>query len=209
MENWVPVTGAPPPVMAGLVLAGGRSSRMGTDKALLALDGEPLAVGATAFLRGFCEPVLLAGGTTRRLAMLRALPGLGAVVPVTDAAADAGPLAGLVAGLREAPTPLLAVLAVDLPHPSREVFALLAGLWRGEAAVLPEVAGRLQPFHAVWAASALPVLERRLAGGQRSVVAAAVAAGARVVRPEVWSQVEPDPGFTVNLNRPGDLSAGS
>jgi molybdopterin-guanine dinucleotide biosynthesis protein A len=195
--------------MGGVVLAGGRSTRMGTDKALLALDGEPLAVRAATFLRGFCEPVLLAGGTPQRLAMLRALPGLGAVVPVADAASDAGPLAGLVAGLRQAPTALLAVLAVDLPHPSRAVFDLLAGLWRGEAAVIPEVAGRPQPFHAVWASPALPVLERRLAAGQRSVVAAAAAAGARVVGPEVWSQAEPDARFTVNLNRPGDLAAGS
>lgn len=194
---------------AGLVLAGGQSRRMGTDKALLELDGVPLLVRSVRFLRGFCvPPVLLAGGDAARTARLTAVEGLGDVVGVPDAEpVGRGPLGGLVAGLRRAPADLVAVLAVDLPRPSRPIFGLLAGLWRGEPAVVPEVAGRLEPLHALWARAALPALEARLAAGRLALTEAALDLGARVVPPSTWRAADGDAGWTSNLNRPEDLLA--
>jgi molybdopterin-guanine dinucleotide biosynthesis protein A len=186
------------PPLAGLVLAGGRSSRMGRDKALLPVGGQPLLVSAVRFLRAFCAPVLIAGGSADRTAALLRLPGLGRADGVADQGEDgAGPLAGLTAGLERAPAGLVAVLAVDLPAPSRPVLELLADRWAGEVAVVPEVGGRLEPLHAVWSTTAAAPLRERLVAGRRSVTQAAQVLGARIVPLEG--------GFARNLNRPEDL----
>lgn len=183
--------------LAGLVLAGGRSTRMGRDKALLPVDGEPLLVRAVRFLGSFCAPVLLAGGNADRTARLLEVRGLGAVTGVADVVADAGPLAGLVAGLEAAQAGLVAVVAVDLPAPSQPVLELLADRWAGEAAVVPEVDGRLEPLHAVWSTGAAAALRDLLAARRLSVTGAARLLGARVVPLEGR--------FARNLNRPEDL----
>ncbi|MFH1496942.1 MAG: molybdenum cofactor guanylyltransferase [Verrucomicrobiota bacterium] len=98
---------------AGLVLVGGRSRRMGLDKAALpAPDGAPgtLLDHQIATLRhAGAEPVLLAG----RADQTNPRPDL---CWLTDAPEAVGPLAGLLTGLKACPHPWLAVLAVDMPR---------------------------------------------------------------------------------------------
>lgn len=193
-------SGAPSgdPRLTGLLLAGGASSRMGTDKAVLLVDGVSLAARAASVLAACCERVIVASGDGARLGHL-GLP------QVADAVPQGGPLAGMVAGLEEADTPLVAVLAVDLPDASSDVLRALAACWDGEVAVIPRVDGRLHPLHAVWSASSAPALAARLARGQGSVTAAAEELGATVVGAEVWGQVDPAGRFARNVNRPEDL----
>jgi molybdenum cofactor guanylyltransferase len=145
-----------------------------------------------------CREVLVASGDGRRLGAL-GLP------QVADPVPGAGPLAGILAGLEVAAHPLVAVVAVDLPAANGAVLLALARAWHGESAVVPEVGGRLQPLHAVWARSAAPALRRRLEAGERGVIAAAVALGARVAGPEVWGPHDPAGAFARNVNRPEDL----
>lgn len=184
--------------MTGLVLAGGGSARMGRDKAVLRLGGRTLVDRAVAVLADCCDPVLIASGDGRRLTG----PG---VEQVADRPPGAGPLAGILAGLERSPHPLVAVVAVDMPYASAGVLELLAAQWRGEPAVVPAVAGRLEPLHAVWHRDAAPLLRRRLAAGRRSATAAAVALGARVVDASVWAAVDPAAAFARNVNLPEDL----
>lgn len=174
---------------------------MGRDKALIELDGSRLADRALAALDEVCAEVLVASGDGHRLSALGR-------PQVADVQHDAGPLAGLVAGLEATAHPLVAVLAVDLPWASGAVLARLAADWTGEPAVVPEVGGRLQPLHAVWARAAAPALRVRLEAGERGVVAAAVALGARVVGREVWGAIDPEGAFARNVNRPEDLPDG-
>ena len=117
--------------MTGVILAGGRSSRMGTDKALIEFDGEPLGERVLRMLRAACDPILVASGDGRRLGSL-------GVPQVADVVAEAGPLGGIVAGLEAAETDLVAVVAVDMPFASAEVLRLLAERWNGEDAVVPD-----------------------------------------------------------------------
>src|SRR2546426_3800454 len=121
--------------MSGLVLAGGASRRMGRDKAQILFGSEPLVVRAVRTLARVCTDVVVASGDGHRLDHL-------GVTQVADAMPGAGPLAGIAAGLESARHDLVAVIAVDMPAASPAVLTLLAGLWRGEAAVVPVVAGR-------------------------------------------------------------------
>lgn len=176
--------------LTGLVLAGGGSTRMGRDKALIDIDGQPLVLRACATLSVICDRVLVAPGR-------RPFAGL-PYDQVADAEPGAGPLAGIVGGLAAAGTPLLAVAAVDMPDLAAPLYLHLARRWRGEAAVVPTVAGRLQPLHAVWAVGAARAVHERLASGVRSPTAVAAALGARriAVQPGAWS---------VDVDTPADL----
>jgi len=171
---------------------------MGVDKASLVVDGEPLARRASAVLAAACTSVLVASGDGRRLDWL-GLP------QVTDLEPGAGPLAGLVAGLEAARTPLVAVLAVDMPDANPEVLRLLAGRVGECDAAVPRTERGLEPLHAVYATAAARGLRAAFEAGERSVQRAIERLEVVVVEPDAWSDADPTGRFARNLNRPGDL----
>jgi molybdopterin-guanine dinucleotide biosynthesis protein A len=92
--------------VSGFVLAGGLSSRMGTDKALLEFCGRPMVEIAVATLREFCTDVAIAGNRND----------LGRFAPVVhEGRVEAGPAAGVEAGLRAAGENWAVFVPVDVP----------------------------------------------------------------------------------------------
>ena len=182
--------------LTGLVLAGGASARMGADKALIELDGRRLLDIVVDTLAGVCDTVLVAGGS-------RSLPETGPQL-IGDAEGD-GPLAGIVAGLRAAKTPLLAVVAVDMPLASGAVLQRLAAAWSGEPAVAPRAGGSIQPLHAIYATDAAEEFAALLAGGEQSPRAAIEVLGGRVVDPSDYDPDGAAGAFWTNVNSPADL----
>lgn len=138
--------------IAGVILAGGRGSRMGgRDKALLALGGRPLAVHVAARLAPQVEAMAIsANGDAGRFGFL----GLDVVADADDS--FAGPLAGILAGLRWAaalpgPPRALVTAAVDTPFFPADLAARLdeaAGDRPGGAVALSH--GRRHPTFALW-----------------------------------------------------------
>jgi len=192
------MNGNTPKPMAGLVLCGGGSSRMGKDKALLGVRGRPLVLHVAALLEEAADPVLLAPGRPGRLGRL-------GYREVEDETPGAGPLGGLVAGLAASPHPLLAVVAVDLPFASPALFRLLADLHRGEDAVVPRNDSGPQPLHAAYAAAALPRLRAALADRRLALQEVLAELEVRWVGEDEWRLADPAGRFAVNLNRPEDL----
>ncbi len=90
----------------GFVLAGGKSSRMGRDKASLEFRGRSLVLSAVEMLRGFCETVSIAGNRDD----LRCLAPV-----VKDARREVGPAAGMEAGLKACAAPWALFVPVDVP----------------------------------------------------------------------------------------------
>lgn len=183
--------------MTGVVLAGGRSTRMGRDKALLELDGVALVERAAATLREVCAEVLIASGDGARLGR----PG-----EIADALADAGPLGGLLAALEAARHPLVAVVAVDMPHASAQVLRLLAAALDGANAAVPVVDGRAHPLHAVYATRTLPGLRGYVERGGRSVMGFLETIEVRSCGPDVWGAADAQGRFSTNFNYPDEVS---
>lgn len=179
-------------MITGLVLAGGRSSRMGTDKAVLKVGGRRLVDSTVQALRTMCAEVLVASGQ-------RVIRGLD-VQQIHDA--GDGPLGGIVAGLAVARTDLVAVVAVDMPSVDPRLLADLAARWEGEVAVAPRAGDVLQPLHAVYATAWHDRLAAAFAAGARSPAAVVSELGARIVDVD-------DDRFARNLNRPADLHPGA
>lgn len=185
--------------LAGVVLCGGGSTRMGRDKALLEVEGVPLFRLVAERLAEVAWPVFLAPGTPGRLGEV-GYPNL------ADAEPDSGPLGGMVAALRASPHQLMAVVAVDMPFVSSAVIRLLASLAEGFDAVVPVTPEGPQPLHAVFARRALPALEQALVGGTRSVQGALQCLTVRKVQPHEWLAADPTGRFAFNLNRPEDMA---
>jgi molybdopterin-guanine dinucleotide biosynthesis protein A len=145
---------------AGILLTGGRSRRLGVDKATLLVDGETLAVRAGRCLSAVCDPVLEVGD------------GASGRPSVRESPAGAGPLAALAAGgaaLRERGHDGGALLlAVDLPGVDERLLTWLRDR-PGAPTVVPRVAGRLQPVCARYGADALLAADSVVAGGVRAL----------------------------------------
>ncbi|MDR7555316.1 MAG: molybdenum cofactor guanylyltransferase [Armatimonadota bacterium] len=207
---------------AGIVLAGGRSRRLGVDKAALRLGDETLLARAVRRLAAVCRPVIVVAASApaaRALLASVATPRESQVAVVADRWPEAGPLGGLATGLRfleGAPgepaggeAALAAVVAVDMPFVAPAVLARLIAIARagGQDAVVPVVGGRAQPLCAVYAARVASVAEDLLSGPRRAMHALLDALGSRVayVSEEVLRADDPELHSFFNINTPDDL----
>lgn len=167
--------------LTGLVLAGGLAQRFGGNKLVAAVGtGERVIDRTVMALRGVAGLVVVVGGQQSLGAgdvwMPDAQP---PSATAAEGAATRGPLAGIVAGMEFATTPLVAVVAGDMPLASAAVLAQLARAWQGEPAVIPVVKGKPQPLHAVYATRHTGDLRTRFDAGERSPLRVARSIGAR------------------------------
>lgn len=149
--------------VTGVVFCGGKSSRMGADKALLVdAKGRALIERALATLDPWVDELCIACGPSARYGELGRRQ-------VLDRIADGGPLAGLEAALSAASTPWIYALACDLPRADGAVFArLLERAQRDDldACWLSTAAGD-EPLYAVYSTRCLPAVRAALDAGQR------------------------------------------
>jgi len=175
------------------VLAGGRSSRMGRDKALLDWNGETLVELALRKLRAVCAEVAIAGGGAE-------LARFGRVIP--DETPGLGPLGGIVAALTESAYEWNLFLAVDMPFvPEKALRSLCAAVCAKEMIVLAQADGYVQPLCGMYSRRALPVLRRELQAGRLKLKDAASVTGSCAYLPigtEAWFR---------NLNTPDNFRA--
>jgi molybdenum cofactor guanylyltransferase len=146
----------------GVVLAGGKSRRMGRDKALLNVEGARLLDLQLARLGSV--------GAADRAVVLRdqATPaGLpDDVIILRDDPSVEGPFAGLLAALAASPHPLTLVMAVDLPALEPSILREILLRSRSGAGLVPRVDGRLEPLAAFYPAAALESARKRAANGR-------------------------------------------
>ena len=155
----------------GFVLAGGQSSRMGRDKALIPFAGEPLVVHALGILREAGLTVSIAGA---RAALASYAP------VVADAAPGLGPLSGICAALNSTSGRWAVILPVDLPllPASLVAYLLRHAQTTGRAITVPSVSGFAQTFPAIVDCAVLDALEAELKAGRHGCFSAFQAAAA-------------------------------
>ncbi len=177
--------------VAGFILAGGRSSRMGTDKAMLQLDGEPLIRHIAREMAEVAAPVTVVG--PRDVLAVLGLPVL------EDAHRGCGPLSGIVAALENTACDWSLVVACDMPNVGSTLFRRLVEEIVSDCdAVLPVgPSGHAEPLCALYHRRCLPVLAESLRQGLYKVKAAL--APVRVRHPRIDGE-----GTLCNVNTPGD-----
>ena len=141
--------------MTGIILAGGKSSRMGRNKAFLEWDGIPLIERSLAIFKGIFAEVMISSNYPE-------LYDKYGVKVIKDNYLDHGPLGGLEACLREAHYDYSFFAACDMPFLKEEVIRYMAGKIKMEDILVPEIDGGLHPLHAFYHKNCLPTLERDL-----------------------------------------------
>jgi len=148
------------PLVAGVIVAGGRASRMGgRDKAFAAVAGEPIAVRTIRLFRGLFPQVLVA---TNRPERFRGLD----VETVADQFPGCGPLAGVHAALLASRYPHAFVAACDMPGLDADAIRFLVARIGDADAVVPRWRDDVEPLHAVYARRCLAAMERSLRAGR-------------------------------------------
>lgn len=150
---------------SAVILAGGQSRRMGTDKAWLKRDGKTLLERQIELLQSLRASEVFISGRPDTDYTRFGLPVL------RDLAADSGPLGGIERALEAAAQPLLLVLAVDMAEMTLETLSELTSRCGPARGVVPRVNGRVEPLAAVYPKTAWPDAVAILTRGSKSATA--------------------------------------
>jgi phospholipid/cholesterol/gamma-HCH transport system ATP-binding protein len=151
------------PEVTAFILAGGRSTRMGLDKAFVQLDGRTLLARALELARGLATDVRIVGDVAK-------FEKFGPVVE--DIFQNCGPLGGIHAALRASATELNLILAVDVPFVAAQFLSYMiaqAVNCSSASAVVPRAAGGWQPLCAVYRRSFAEGAETALRAGHNKI----------------------------------------
>ncbi|MGH2500537.1 MAG: molybdenum cofactor guanylyltransferase [Candidatus Limnocylindria bacterium] len=185
--------------VSAAVMAGGKSRRMGRDKAWIELEGAPIVRRVADVLASLADEVIVVANDP-------AYRSLGLRV-VGDRFADGGALGGIATGVGAAAHEVVLVAACDMPFLSAAVWrALLDRLGDADAAV-PKVAGEYETLHAVYRKSCLAPMEASLAAGRLRVVSFFADVRVREVGEDELRAVDPALRSFTNVNTPAELAA--
>jgi molybdopterin-guanine dinucleotide biosynthesis protein A len=149
--------------VSGIILAGGKSRRMGTDKRTLTIaDGLTLLDSVESVLLAFCDEVIVVNNKDVK-------DRSESVKEVVDIYSGAGPLAGIHAGLAAAKNETAFVVACDMPFIEEDLIRYLLSLSSDYDVTVLKQGDKAETLHAVYKKSALTVIEDSLAAGEFKV----------------------------------------
>jgi molybdopterin-guanine dinucleotide biosynthesis protein A len=195
------------PWRAGFLLAGGMSTRMGTDKAFLIFDGQTLLDRALIVMQTVCNRVTIVGDPAK-FANCFANYDAGSVI--ADIFPGCGPLAGIHSALVHSVAELNLMLAVDMPFATAELLSFLFAVAEKNAAVVtvPRVNDGLQPLCAVYRRAFAAAAERALRAGNYKIDALFSSVSTHVIEAAELAAA----GFSArnffNVNTPQDRVTG-
>jgi molybdenum cofactor guanylyltransferase len=186
--------------VAAFVLAGGKSTRMGADKAFVMLDGRTLLARALELARTVTDDVRIVGSAEKFAAFAPA---------VEDVFRECGPLGGIHAALRASVAELNLMLAVDVPFVPAALLQYLVERARGSDAIatVPLAGGGWQPLCAVYRREFGEVAEKALRGGRYKIGALFADANVQAIEEDELVRAGFGPGVFHNLNTKDDVEA--
>ena len=186
--------------VTGILLAGGKSRRMGEDKRFLYVGERTLLERSGAALQKIFDQVYVV--------IAQDSPELTFDLPVIrDLIPDCGSLGGLYTGLRQATTPHIFLAACDMPFINVDVIRYMARFKNEADIVIGQWKTRLQPTHAIYGKRCLGVMERMIEARQIRIQSLVTESTLRVriLTESELGQIDPDGQSLVNVNTPLDL----
>ena len=140
-----------------VILAGGKSSRMGTDKGLMDFNGKPMIQHIIDLVQKyFSDVMIISNNDSYKKFNLPVYP---------DEFQGSGPVVGILTGLTKSSTAWNFVVACDLPFLNSEILELLISNRNGYDAVVPFHHGNPEPMCAMYNKSCLPAFKNNIASG--------------------------------------------
>ena len=145
---------------SGIILAGGKSSRLGVDKAFLKIGSKPIVVRAMEAMVGLCDEIVISANDPE--------PYTGMPVRVVeDIVPGGGSLVGLYSSLSSLKNEYAFVAACDMPFLSTVFIKRMMEAAAGYDALVPVYKGYMEPLHAVYSRRCLGAIKKRIDEGQR------------------------------------------
>jgi len=189
---------------SAVILAGGKSSRMGRDKAFLEFGGEPLLSRQISLVKeAGASEVFISGRPSIDYSALK--------YPVLlDESIGMGPLGGIASAFQAIQHPFLLVLAVDMPHITADFLKILWGECREGMGAVPKCGEIVEPLAAFYPKSASPLVHGLMAESSHIAAPGAKALAERCTHSGIACTVPVQPHqfhFFKSLNSPADLSS--
>lgn len=186
--------------VAGVILAGGKSTRMGRNKALLPFNGRPLIETIYRVMAELFAQVAIVTNSPDDYSFLPC-------PRIPDIHVGMGSLAGIHAGLVWSPEERIFVVGCDMPFLEKEVVRWLAASSVGESSVVPCTPSGFEPLHAIYAKRILPLLDEALNSDRKRIIDLLERIEAKVIPVEEVAVISPQFRSFINLNTREDYSA--
>lgn len=181
--------------VTGAILTGGKSSRLGRDKALLPMNGKPLAVHMHTLLADLFPEVILIGHSRPELEIM-------GLTSIPDLIPGKGVLGGIYTALHVCKTPYVFVAAADMPFLTPSLITGILAYRHRADAVIPSGPKGMEPLCAVYSKTCSGTIKQSI--GRNTLKIMEALNGLKVLSPEIGPKdSEPDPFF--NINHPEDL----
>jgi molybdopterin-guanine dinucleotide biosynthesis protein A len=186
----------------GIILAGGKSSRLGREKARVEIGGISLLQRAVSNLEFLQSEIIVVTAPESELPPVSA--GVDLKV-VQDVVSGSGPLAGIFTGLLNSSCRYNLVVACDMPLLNRPFLEYLLSVTDKQDAVVPKIGRYLEPLHAVYAKECLSEIEKLLAQDVLKIDSLFSRIHTRFVEPDEIGRFDPEHLSFFNINTPSDL----
>ena len=187
-------------LITGVILAGGKSSRMGQNKALMLLGGKRLVDRVVEVMRSVFDDLLMVTNTPDVYADL-------GVPMMRDVWPEKGSLGGVYSAIYHVATPYCLVVACDMPFLRTAVLRYLITQMADYDVVVPDVLGELQTLHAIYSKACLQPIERRLDMNRLRIVGFFPEVRVRTVTASDLEPYDPELLAFQNLNTPEEFQA--
>ncbi|MBN1934694.1 MAG: molybdenum cofactor guanylyltransferase [Anaerolineae bacterium] len=184
--------------ISGIILAGGKSSRLGQNKALIEFEGKPIVQHVVDVLRPLVDEIVLATNTPESFAFLK-------LRMVADLYAETGALGGLHAGLSAIQSEYGLVVGCDMPFLNTALLQHMLLHTTGYDIVMPHIDDYYEPLHAIYARRCLAVIEHSIQSGQRRLLSFVSQMNVRYIKGDEIDRFDPQRLAFFNLNSPDDL----
>lgn len=183
----------------GIILTGGKNTRMGANKAFLVVEGERLIDRTIRIYRDIFDEIILVTNEPHLYDDID-------VTLVTDLIKDKGPLMGIYTGLFYAASDPVFFAACDLPFLNGEFIRYLLDQSRDADITVPETAEGFQPLHAVYSKSCLGTIQRLLMQDKLKVTGFYKGMKLKAVGTDAIRRFDPDGRIFLNVNTPEEYA---
>jgi molybdopterin-guanine dinucleotide biosynthesis protein A len=184
--------------VTGVILAGGKSTRYGTNKAFAEVQGVRLIERTIRVMGSVCPRLLLVTNTPAEYAYLQ-LP------MVEDLIKGLGPLGGIYTGLEVIENENGLFVACDMPFLREDLLRYMVTLRGDFDAVVPRIDWMVEPLHALYTKKCLPSLRKFIRSQELQILKFFQKIRVRYLEEEEIRKVDPDLKSFFNINRPEDL----
>jgi molybdenum cofactor guanylyltransferase len=185
--------------ITGVILVGGKSRRMGQDKAFLVVEGLPVIERIVRTMQGCFKDLLLVGDRPERFEQY----GL-SVLPDSYPGSSLG---GLYTGLQHAETDRIFVTSCDIPFSNPDLIQFICTDAKPYDAVIPATQGGLEPLFALYHKACLPAMQAALEAGNFRITAVLQQLKIKTIAPEQLGQLDADGRSLLNINTPDEYAA--